>query len=123
MLFFVCTSHSNKSSNSIPNIQAIDDVIQTFVDSGYIPGAVTMMVSKDNILHLGNIGVTDYETRSPMGPNHLFRIASMTKPITAVALLMLQDEGKLSILPEKAVLNVSPAILKTRITDVLRKLK
>lgn len=85
MLLFSCTSHFYKSSDSIPNIKAIDDVMQAFVDSGYIPGSVTVVVSKDNILHLGSVGVADYETRSPMGPDHLFWIASMTKPITAVA--------------------------------------
>lgn len=97
MLFFACTSNSNKSSDSIPNVKAIDDVMQAFVDSGYIPGAVTMVISKDKILHLGSVGVADYETKSPMEPDNLFWIASMTKPITAVALLMLQDEGKLSV--------------------------
>lgn len=97
MLFFACGSHSKKNSDSIPNVKAIDDVMQAFVDSGFIPGAVTAVVSKDNILHLGSVGVADYETRSPMQPDHIFWIASMTKPVTAVALLMLQDEGKLSV--------------------------
>lgn len=97
ILFFACTSNSGKINDSAPNVKAIDDVMQAFVDSGYIPGAVTMVVSKDKILHLGSVGVGDYETKSPMEPDHLFWIASMTKPITAVALLMLQDEGKLSV--------------------------
>ena len=97
MLLFSCTFHSNQNTSSTPNVKAIDDVMQAFVDSGYIPGAVTAVVSKDNVLHLGSVGVADYETRSPMAPNHLFWIASMSKPITAVALLMLQDEGKLSV--------------------------
>ena len=97
VLFFACTSNSGKINDSAPNVKAIDDVMQAFVDSGYIPGAVTMVVSKDKILHLGSVGVGDYETKSPMESDHLFWIASMTKPITAVALLMLQDEGKLSL--------------------------
>lgn len=96
ILIVACTSN-NKNNNSIPNVKAIDDVMQAFVDSGYIPGAVTMVVSKDKILHLGSVGVADYETNSPMETDEIFWIASMTKPITAVALLMLQDEGKLSV--------------------------
>ena len=96
ILIAACSSN-NKSSDSIPDVKAINDVMQAFVDSGYIPGAVTMVVTKDKILHQGSVGVTDYETRSAMEPNSLFWIASMTKPITAVALLMLQDEGKLSV--------------------------
>ena len=94
ILIVSCTS--NKSDKT-PNVKAIDDVMQAFVDSGYIPGAVTMVVTKDKILHLGSVGVTDYETQTPMDSNVVFWIASMSKPITAVALLMLQDEGKLSV--------------------------
>ncbi len=97
MLLFSCTFHSNQNTSSTPNVKAIDDVMQAFVDSGYIPGAVTAVVSKDNVLHLGSVGVADYETKSPMESDRLFWIASMTKPITAVALLMLQDEGRLSV--------------------------
>lgn len=97
ILFFACTSNSNKNSDSIPNVKAIDNVMQAFVDSAHIPGAVTMVVSKDKVLHLGSVGVADYETKSPMESDRLFWIASMTKPITAVALLMLQDEGGLSV--------------------------
>ena len=72
ILFFACTSNSNKNSDSTPNVKAIDNVLQAFVDSGYIPGAVTMVVSKDKILHLGSVGVADYETKSPMEPDRLF---------------------------------------------------
>lgn len=97
ILFTACTANSGKTGDKTPNVKAIDDVMQAFVDSGYIPGAVTMVVTKDKILHLGSVGVADYETRSPMEDDDLFWIASMTKPVTAVALLMLQDEGKLSV--------------------------
>lgn len=97
IIFTACVSNVKKTDNAIPQVKAIDDVMQAFVDSGYIPGAVTAVVTKDKILHLGSVGVADYETQSPMEPNTLFWIASMTKPITATALLMLQDEGKLSV--------------------------
>lgn len=96
-LVVACTSRSQNGNETIPNIKAIDETMQAFVDSGHIPGAVTAVVSKDRILHLGSVGVMDYETNSKMEPDHLFWIASMTKPITAVALLMLQDERKLSV--------------------------
>ena len=96
ILFFACTSNSNKNSDSIPNVKAIDNVMQAFVDSAHIPGAVTMVVSKDKVLHFGSVGVADYETNLPWNRT-VFWIASMTKPITAVALLMLQDEGGLSV--------------------------
>jgi CubicO group peptidase (beta-lactamase class C family) len=70
-----------------------------------------MVVTKDKVLHLESIGSADVAAKRPMAPDTLFRIASMTKPITGVAVLMLQDDGKLSVadpiakyLPEFAAL-------------------
>ena len=96
-VFIVACTSGNKNNSSTPNVKAIDDVMQAFVDSGYIPGAVTLVVTKDKILHLGSVGVTDYETQTPMDSDVVFWIASMSKPVTATALLILQDEGKLSV--------------------------
>jgi CubicO group peptidase (beta-lactamase class C family) len=96
LLLFACGSHQG-NSDTFPQVEAIDQAMLAFVDSGYIPGAVTAVVTKEKILHLGAVGVADYETGSPMEPEQLFWIASMTKPLTAVALLMLQDKGSLSV--------------------------
>jgi CubicO group peptidase (beta-lactamase class C family) len=62
-----------------------------------IAGAVTVIVDRNGIRHLGCIGDADIAARKPMTPDTLFWIASMTKPVTGVAVLMLQDEGKLSV--------------------------
>jgi CubicO group peptidase (beta-lactamase class C family) len=67
------------------------------VASGEISGAVTVVVTKDKIDHCEATGFSDIARREPMRPDTLFWIASMTKPVTAVALLMLQDEGKLNV--------------------------
>ena len=62
-----------------------------------IAGAVTMVVTKDKVLHVESTGFADVATKRGMSPETLFWIASMTKPITGTAVLILQDEGKLNV--------------------------
>jgi CubicO group peptidase (beta-lactamase class C family) len=67
------------------------------MDRHEIAGAVTMVVTRDQVRHLEASGFADVAARKPMQPDTVFWIASMTKPITAAAVLMLQDEGKLNV--------------------------
>jgi CubicO group peptidase (beta-lactamase class C family) len=60
-----------------------------------IPGLVAMVVDAKQTLYVGAFGQQDVAGNKPMRPDTIFRIASMTKPVTAVAALMLVDEGKL----------------------------
>ena len=71
--------------------------MQPFVDQGEISGAVTVVGRKDAIVTYETIGLQNLETRTPMAKDTLFRIASMTKPITAIGILILADEGKLKV--------------------------
>ena len=71
--------------------------MQQFVDDQAIAGAVMLVADKDRILALETVGYSDLEARKPMQPNDLFWIASMTKTITATALMMLVDEGKVNV--------------------------
>jgi CubicO group peptidase (beta-lactamase class C family) len=71
--------------------------MQTFVDDGQLSGAVTLVADREGLRHLGAVGQTNLETREPMQTDSLFWIASLTKPIAATAVMILQDEGKLSI--------------------------
>ena len=75
----------------------IRERIQSFVDQKIISGAVTAVGSKDGIASLEAVGLRTIETKQPMPKDALFRIASMTKPITAIGIMILQDEGKLSV--------------------------
>jgi CubicO group peptidase (beta-lactamase class C family) len=67
------------------------------VDAGEIAGAVTLVTGPERVLHLDAVGMADREAGVPLKTDAIFWIASMTKPITATAVLMLQDEGKLSV--------------------------
>ena len=80
-----------------PKLPGIGDVMQEQIAKNEIAGAVTMVVTKDRILHLETTGYADVAAKKPMAADSVFWIASMTKPITATAVLMLQDEGKLNV--------------------------
>jgi CubicO group peptidase (beta-lactamase class C family) len=71
--------------------------MQKFVDDHVVSGAVMLVARHGQVVSLDAIGSADLATKRPMRTNDLFWIASMTKPIAGVAVLMLQDEGKLSI--------------------------
>jgi CubicO group peptidase (beta-lactamase class C family) len=80
-----------------PLLPGIGAAMQDMVSKNEIAGAVTMVVTKDKLLHLECTGLADVAAKRPMTPDTLFWIASMTKPVTATAILMLQDEGKLDV--------------------------
>ena len=79
---------------TLPGVGA---AMQEMIAKDEIAGAVTAVVGKDRVLHLETTGFADVAAKRPMKPDTLFWIASMTKPVTGVAILMLQDEGKLSV--------------------------
>lgn len=78
-----------------PKIPGIDAAMREMISKNEIAGAVTVVVGKEKLLHLESTGHADMASGRAMTPDTLFWIASMTKPVTGVAILMLQDEGKL----------------------------
>jgi len=86
---------SKKSFSSSNN--RIAEVLQPFVDSCTLAGAVALVASKEGVLALETVGYADIAAKKPMQPDSFFWIASISKPITATALMMLVDEGKVSI--------------------------
>ena len=71
--------------------------MQAFVDEHVIAGSVTVVADKNNIFSLQTTGYANLTTKEPMRSDHLFWIASMTKPMAAVCVLQIKEEGKLSI--------------------------
>src|SRR5258708_7779570 len=80
-----------------PAVPAIGERLRPFIDDKEISGAVTLVATPERIVHLDATGKADIGEGRPMRPDTIFWIASMTKPITGTAVLMLQDEGKLSV--------------------------
>ena len=77
--------------------EAITQVLKNGVSRGDVVGVVGLVTDAEKTLFLGAEGLSNLEKKEEMSPDALFCIASMTKPITAVAVMMLQDEGKLSL--------------------------
>ena len=78
-------------------LSALTARMQSFIDQHEIAGAVTLVASREGVLDLETFGQADIEKKMPMKADTMFWIASMTKPITASAILMLQDQGKLNV--------------------------
>jgi CubicO group peptidase (beta-lactamase class C family) len=76
---------------------AIGERMREFVDKKEIAGAVVLVATRNGVAHVETVGQADIEKNMPMSTDTIFWIASMTKPVTATAVMMLQDEGKLSV--------------------------
>ncbi|MEE2897540.1 MAG: serine hydrolase domain-containing protein [Gemmatimonadota bacterium] len=76
---------------------SLDDVLRASVDAGHVPGVVAMVVDRDSVLYRGASGVMDATGAESMRTDAIFRIASMTKPITSVGIMMLKEEGLLDL--------------------------
>jgi CubicO group peptidase (beta-lactamase class C family) len=82
---------------SAERLQRISQMIQRHIAAGDLAGAVTIVARKGRVAHLSAQGVMDLESKQPMTPATMFRIASMTKPIVGVAIMMMVEEGKLRL--------------------------
>ncbi|MBS1681840.1 MAG: serine hydrolase [Bacteroidetes bacterium] len=79
---------------SSERLTRIDKVMNDYVNKGYIPGAVSLIVRNGKIVYKRSFGYSDIEKKTPLKPDHIFRIASQSKAITALAIMMLWEEGK-----------------------------
>jgi len=79
---------------STSRLERIDRVMQKHVDGDHLAGASALIYRKGEVAYVGVWGQRDREKRLPMTENTVFRIASMTKPVTSVAIMMLYEEGR-----------------------------
>lgn len=75
----------------------VHEAVQRHIDAQNICGAVTIVARRGRIAHFEAHGVMDLESKKPMAKDAVFRLASMTKPITSVAVMMLVEEGKIRL--------------------------
>lgn len=88
-----CANAAERPSGS----KAVAAALQPFVDRHEVAGTVTLVATKDKVLSLDAVGYADLSTGKPMPADALFWIASQSKPITAVGVMMLVDEGRVSL--------------------------
>src|SRR5215831_11927429 len=82
---------------SSERLQKIHQMLQHRIDAGDISGAITLVARKGRVAHFETHGMMDIETKKPMAKDAIFRMASMSKPITGVAIMMLIEDGKLRL--------------------------
>ncbi len=98
LALMACAATSLSATEFDPaKLAQIKSKMQSYVDQKVIAGAVTVVGSKDGVASLEAVGFQKLETKQPMPADALFRIASMTKPITSIGIMILQEEGKLSV--------------------------
>ena len=78
---------------STERLERIHPVMQGYVDDGRIAGFLTVVARRGKIVHFETIGMGDIENNTPIEADTIFRIHSMSKPITSVAVMMLYEEG------------------------------
>jgi len=75
----------------------MDKAIHEYVDAGRTPGVVTLIARHGKVVHVDAYGKADLATGRATRSDDIFRMYSMTKPITSAALLMLFEEGKFQL--------------------------
>jgi CubicO group peptidase (beta-lactamase class C family) len=90
-------------------------LLRQYVADGKIAGAVAGVARRDSVGYLEAVGVQDLQAKAPMTPRSLFRIYSMAKPVTAVAVMMLHEEGKFRL--DDAVAKYLPEFANVKVVD------
>ena len=78
-------------------LEEIGPAMKGYVERKQASGVVTLVGRRDGVVHQKAAGLRNLETAAPMEVDTIFQIASMTKPVTAMAIALLEDEGRLSI--------------------------
>jgi CubicO group peptidase (beta-lactamase class C family) len=82
---------------SSERLHRIHEAVQRHVDAKEVSGAVTLVARKGRLVHLEAHGLMDIESNKPMPKDGIFRLASMSKPITGAAVMMLVEEGRVRL--------------------------
>jgi len=89
----VPTAEPEKVGMSSERLTRLDKVMQGYIDRNETAGLVTLVARKGKVVHFSALGKREVESDTPMQHDNIFRIASMAKPITSVAVMMLYEEG------------------------------
>src|ERR1700730_2371144 len=96
------------ASLSRAKLQRVGDYIRNEIATGKIPGAVVLIQQHGHPVYFESFGVRDVESKLPMTADTIFRLYSMSKPITSIAAMMLVEDGKLRL--DDAVAKYIPAL-------------
>jgi CubicO group peptidase (beta-lactamase class C family) len=82
---------------SSQRLAQLKPLLQSYVDAGRLPGSVTLVARRGKVVYLEGVGQRDREAHSAMRADSIFRIASQTKALVSVGIMMLQEQGKLLV--------------------------
>ena len=85
------------SGEVVPELASFDEMMHEFLSEHKVPGASIAVTDHGRLVFARGYGYADLKSKQPVTPTSLFRIASISKPITAIAILQLADQGKLSL--------------------------
>ncbi|HEV7632140.1 MAG TPA: serine hydrolase domain-containing protein [Steroidobacteraceae bacterium] len=91
------TASPAQAGFSAERLQRVDQFIERTMQAGEISGGVTLIARNGRIVYLHAQGVMDLQSKKPMQKDSIFRLASMTKPVAATALMMMVEEGKVRL--------------------------
>jgi CubicO group peptidase (beta-lactamase class C family) len=86
-----------QSGMSADRLKRLSAAMQGYIDRGEVAGTVTLIARRGRVVHLQAQGSMDIDSKTPMRSDSIFRLASMTKPITSVAVMMLLEEGRFQL--------------------------
>ena len=89
----IVAEESESAGFSAERLGLLDKSMQGYVDRKEVAGAVALVARRGKVVYHKSFGYRDVETEAPMSNDVIFRIASMTKPIVSVALMMLWEKG------------------------------
>jgi CubicO group peptidase (beta-lactamase class C family) len=98
----------------------LTDAFQSEVDKGAIPGAVVLIARKGKVAYFEAIGFQNRENKEPMRTDAIFRIASMSKPITSVAVMMLVEEGRIQLLDPVSAICLNSRVFRWELKNSIR---
>jgi CubicO group peptidase (beta-lactamase class C family) len=104
---------------SSKRLSRIDTILKEYVEKGRMNGAVAMIVHDGKIVYYKNFGYNDLDTKTPLPKDGIFRIASQTKAITSVAVMMLHEEGKFML--DDPISNFIPEFKNPKVIDKYNK--
>jgi CubicO group peptidase (beta-lactamase class C family) len=110
------TSKPEDAGMSAERLARVNQLIDRYIQKGEIAGAVSLVARRGRVVHFEAQGVADIATKKPMAKDTIFRLASMTKPVTSLAVMMLHEQGQFLLddpvskfLPEFAEMKVAVA--------------
>src|SRR5476649_973719 len=100
---------------SSDGLDGVDGALQEQIDQGELAGAVTLVARHGRVARRRVLGLDNIETKHPLTEETIFRIYSMTKPVTAIAMMILHDAGLWK--PEDPIEKFIPALVGVRVCD------